>query len=750
MNRRHFLIAAGLASGGFLVGCADSARQQLSDASLPLDKGQVALNGWVKVGPDGRVTVSMAHSEMGQGVHTGLLMLVIEELDCGWENIGFENAPIDRLYGNVAGMAEGVPFRADDDGLLARSARWTMLRVAQQLGLMMTGGSSSVRDLWPVLREAAAVTRETLIEAVASAKSLAPSVLTLESGHFLVDGKPVMSLGKAVQLLGASPTPAARWTLREPSDFRYIGKPMPRKDASTRLDGTAQFGIDVRRPGMLYAAIRFCPVRTAAVRSFEGGKAAAAPGVRGVITVPPLRGGTGGVAVVADRYWQARKALALVTLESEDVPMAAFSSAAAQTGLAQALDEEDGFTYWHKGDPDVELEKSARQLTAEYSVPWLAHTTLEPMNCTVEYHGDRATVWAPTQVPGMTRAVAAEALGLEPEQVELSVTLLGGGFGRRAEVDFVAQAATIARQFPGRPVQLLWSREDDVQHDFYRPACVSRFTAGLDGEGRIAAWRNISASQSIVPDFLARTFGMPGMGPDKTTSEGAFDQAYAFPHARVAHVVVDLPVPVGFWRAVGHSHQSFFVESFIDECAHAAGRDPLAYRLELLAEHPRERAVLELAAARAGWPQAREAGRALGLALHESFGTLVAQVAEVSRTEAGRIRVHRIVCAVDCGIPINPNLIAQQMESAVIYGLSAALGGRIDIENGQVQQGNFDDYPTLSLAECPVIETHLVQSAAPPGGIGEPGLPPVAPAVANAVFALTGTRLRTLPLAFPA
>ena len=750
MNRRHFLIAAGLASGGFLIGCTDSARQQLTHGSLPLDNGEIALNGWVKVGPDGRVTVAMARSEMGQGIHTALLMLVIEELDCGWDNIGFENAPIDRLYGNVASMAEGVPFRPDDDGLLARGARWTMHEVALQLGLMVTGGSSSVRDLWPVLREAAAVTRETLLNAVAVEKSLSPEKLSLQSGNVLHEGDAVMSLGDAVRLLGAKPVPATRWTLRDPADFRYIGKPLPRKEALAKIDGTAQFGLDIRRPDMLFAAIRFCPVRTADVRSFEGSKAAAAPGVRGVVAVPPLHGGTGGVAVVADRWWQARKALPLVELEGENTAMAEFSSESAMAKLAKALDEEDGFTFWRQGDPEPALEGSARRLTAEYSAPWLAHTTLEPMNCTVEYHGDRATVWAPTQVPGMARAAAAKVLELDAEQVDLQVTLLGGGFGRRLEVDMVGQAAAIARHFPGRAVQLVWSREDDVQHDFYRPACVSRFEAGLDADGRVVAWRNTTASQAIVPEYLARTLGMPGMGPDKATSEGAFDQAYEFPHAHVAHVTVDLPVPVGFWRAVGHSHQAFFKEIFIDECAHAAKQDPLDYRLALLADHPRERAVLQLAAERAGWPRASAEGRALGLALHESFGTLVAQVAEVSRSETGGIRVHRVVCAVDCGLAVNPNLIAQQMESAVVYGLSAAMSGRIDIENGRVQQGNFHDYPALALSQCPVIETHLVPSTAPPGGIGEPGLPPVAPAVANAFHALTGTRLRALPLTLPA
>jgi isoquinoline 1-oxidoreductase beta subunit len=333
----------------------------------------------------------------------------------------------------------------------------------------------------------------------------------------------------------------------------------------------------------------------------------------------------------------------------------------------------------------------------------------------------------------------------------MQVTYLGGGFGRRLEVDVVAQAASIAKAFKGRAVQLVWSREEDTRHDFYRPACVARFEAGLDAQGQITAWRNVSAGQAITPNFLPRNVGMPGMGPDKTTSEGAYDVAYEFPNVRVGHVTVDLPVPVGYWRAVGHSHQAFFKESFLDECAHAAKADPLSYRLQLLAQHPRQKAVLELSAKKADWgqplPPAPDGARqARGIALHESFGTLVAQVAEVSVDAQGAIRVHRVVCAIDCGLAVNPNTIAQQVESSVAFGVSAALHGRIDIENGQVKQSNFHDYPALRMNESPLVETHIVPSTAHPEGVGEPALPPIAPAVANAVFALTGQRLRSLPL----
>jgi isoquinoline 1-oxidoreductase beta subunit len=426
--------------------------------------------------------------------------------------------------------------------------------------------------------------------------------------------------------------------------------------------------------------------------------------------------------------------------------------------LTDRLAADDGFGYFSQGDPAAALQQAAKTLKAEYSAPLLAHATLEPQNCTVHYtpdakDGPRATVWAPTQVPGLGRWAAAKALGLDSEQVAMNVTLLGGGFGRRLEVDFIAQAAHVAKALPGVPVQTFWSREQDSTHDFYRPPCVARYQAGFDSQGRLTAWVAASAGPSIVQQFLGRQFGLPGSGPDKTTAEGAFDQPYEWPTARISHAIVPLPVPVGFWRSVGHAHQAFFKESFVDEAAHVAGQDPLAFRLALLQNHPRHAAVLRKAADQAGWgqplaPAADGAPRARGIALHHSFGSIVAQVAEVSvdPADAKRIRVHRVVAAIDCGTAINPNHIRQQMESAVVFGLSAALYGEVTLEAGQVRQTNFHDQPLLRGADCPVIETTILPSTLPPEGVGEPGTPPIAPAVANALFALTGKRLRSLPL----
>jgi isoquinoline 1-oxidoreductase subunit beta len=498
------------------------------------------------------------------------------------------------------------------------------------------------------------------------------------------------------------------------------------------------------------------PVRGGSVRSFDPSRAQGQPGVKAVVKFDALHGASGGIAVVADHPWRARKAVEAVDATWNDGPMAGFSTDAAYERLTAALDRDAGFSFWTVGDVDTALAGAATRLQAEYRAPYLAHGALEPINCVAQFKDGQGEIWVPTQVAGFARRAAAEVLGIDEAKVTVHVTSLGGGFGRRLETDFVAQAASIARQVPGAPIQVLWSREDDTRHDFYRPAGVSRFEAGLDVDGRLTAWRNVSAGQSVVAAFMPRNAGMPVAGPDKTTAEGSFDQAYAFPAVRVGQVKVDLPVPVGFWRAVGHSHQAFFIESFLDECAHAAKTDPLAFRLALLADRPRQKAVLDLAASRAGWgqpprPAADGARTARGIALHESFGSVVAQVVEVSVGPDRVIRVHRVVCAIDCGLAVNPAGIAQQMESAVLFGLGAALFGEVTFNGGRVVPGNFHEMRPLRLAESPpVIETHIVPSSQPPMGVGEPGLPPIAPAVANALFALTGQRLRRLPLGLAA
>jgi isoquinoline 1-oxidoreductase beta subunit len=502
---------------------------------------------------------------------------------------------------------------------------------------------------------------------------------------------------------------------------------------------------------MLYAAVKMAPVLNANIEKIDAREVQSLHGVKGVVQFDNAYGGTGGVAVIADSYWKAQLAVKKIQLTLAPHALDNFSSANNLADLKKINDSESGFNFWKIADANKVIAESKHTLTAEYTAPFLAHATMEPMNCTVEYRGDSATLWVPTQVPGLARKTAAKILGLADENVIINVTYLGSGFGRRGEVDFIAQAASIAKLCKGQAVKVIWSREEDMQHDFYRPAAVARFSAALDDAGNITAWRSQSAAQPIVPAVMKRLFGLPAAGPDKTTAEGAYDQAYAFPAVQVSHASTEQTIPVGFWRSVGHSHQAFFIESFMDECAHAAKADPLQYRLNLLANRPRERRVLELAAEKAEWnkplqPTAEGYKKARGIALHESFGSIVAQVVEVSVNSSNVIRVHKVVCAIDCGIAVHPDIIAQQMESGIIFGLSAALYGEIHIENGQVKEKNFNDYRIVRISESPMIETHIMQSNAHPEGVGEPGVPPIAPAVANAIFALTGQRLRNLPL----
>jgi isoquinoline 1-oxidoreductase beta subunit len=753
MKRRHFILGSTGVAGALVVGWALLPPRQRLTLSVPLSvtAGQSALNGWVRIGTDDSVVVAMPKSEMGQGTHTGLAMVLADELDADWARVRVEPSPIDAIYFNQATVVDALPFHPDDLGGLKRVAAWMTAKTMREIGLMVTGGSSSIKDLWLPMRQAGASARAMLVAAAAQAWGVPVAEVSVASGVVSHASGRKARLGEFAAAAAALPVPAEP-VLKTPAQFKLIGRPQPRLEASAKGQGRAVFGLDVQPPGLQYASIRMCPTLGGRVASFEAQAAQALPGVKRVLAVPGFNGGTAGVALVADTPWHALKALEQVKITwDEAVPAASLSSNQALDKLAQTLDRDEGFAFYKTGDVEAALKGAARTLTAEYRAPWLAHATLEPQNCTVQFKDGKATVWAPTQVPDLARRAAARALDIPADKVDVQVQLLGGGFGRRLEVDFIAQAAFIARAGEGVPVQTFWTRAEDTAHDFYRPAAVSRFKAGLDASGKLVAWHNVSAGQAITPQIIGRLFGLPGAGPDKTTSEGAFDQAYEWPHARIGHAAVDLPMPIGFWRSVGHSHQAFFKESFVDEVAAAAGQDPVAFRAALLQNHPRHLQVLRRVAALAGWgqplPPAPGGGkRALGVALHQSFGSIVGQVAEVSQGPDKTIRVHRVCCVIDCGTPVAPNLIRQQMEGGIVFGLSAALYGRVTVENGRVQQSNFHDYPVLRIDACPAIETEIIASTAHPEGVGEPGTPPIAPAVANAFFALTGQRLRSLPL----
>ena len=751
MKRRHILGGIALGTGALVVGWSIlPPRQRLMPSqAMPKADQQTALNGWVRVGEDDKVTVIMSKSEMGQGVFTGLAMMLADELDARWDQVGFEQSSYDNIYNNQSVAADGLPFHPDNHGAVKRFAQWMTHKTMREFGLMATGGSSSMKDLWLPMREAGASARAMLLDAAAHKWQLPVGECTVKDGVVSHPSGVSAKFGELAALAAQRPRPALL-TLKTPDQFKLIGRPAPRLEGRSKTDGSAMYTADYQPEGLLYACVRMNPELGAPLTSFEATKALAMPGVRQVLAVPANKGSTAGVAVVAQSTYQAMKALRQVQVVWGHGPAQAWSSAQIQDALKQGLSSDDAHTYFEQGDADKALKSAAKTLEAQYSAPYLAHATMEPISCTVWLKNGEAEVWAPSQVPDAARHIVAGVLGVPKERVTLHVPLLGSGFGRRLELDFVAQAAFIAKALPGVPVQTLWDRSQELQHDFYRPACLSHYSAGLDAQGQVVAWKNRSASQSIAADMVTRLLGVPGGGPDKTTAEGAFDQAYEWPHAQISHVTVKLPIPVGSWRSVGHSHQAFFKESFVDEVAHASGQDPLAFRLSMLKNHPRHARVLQLAADQSGWGKPLPASpdgskRALGLALHESFGSIVAQVAEVSVVNQ-QIRVHRVVCAVDCGTVVNPDGVAQQMESAVVFGLSAALYGEITLAQGQVQQSNFHDHPVLRIDKAPEIVTHTVASDAHPEGMGEPGTPPIAPAVANAVFALNGQRLRSLPL----
>jgi len=753
VRRRGWLLAGAGGAGALLVGWSLlPQRSRLGNArDMRQGDGGFALNGWIKIAADGAVVIAMPRAEMGQGVHTALPMLAAEELDVPLSTVRIEQAGADTIYGNVAMQVASLPFHPMDSEGPERPARvrageWIVGKVARELGINATGGSSSIADAWDVLRLAAATARASLLGAASLEWKLPVAELTVAAGIVSHPSGRSAPYGQLARYAAA--TPPGTVTLKDRAAWKIIGKPAPRLDLPAKVDGSARFGLDVRPPGLLYAAVRMCPMLGGSPGAIAPNAALAMPGVLRLVRLPAYAGSTAGFAVVGNTTWHARQGAQAVDVTWQQRPRGALDSRAIHGALLDALATGGGTTFHRQGDVDVAEGQAARTVQATYSAPYLAHATMEPMNCTARVADGKVEIWTPTQVPQMARAIAAQVAGVAIENVTLHATLLGGGFGRRLEVDCVAQAVRVAMDCGGAPVQLSWSREEDTTHDFYRPMQVAQLRAGLDNRGNVTSLNIISAGDAITPRWMGRNLPVlsgPVDIPDKTTAEGLFDQSYGIAHQRIRHVATHMGVPVGFWRAVGHSHNAFFCESFIDELAASVVKDPLAMRRELLSHAPRHLAVLDLAAEKAGWGKSMPSGRARGIALHESFGSIVAQVAEVSLQD-GKPRVHRVICAIDCGTAVNPGIVAQQMEGAVIFALTAALYGRIDILRGEVQQANFPSYGMVRMAGAPRVETWIVPSLRTPAGVGEPGVPPLAPAVANALYALTGKRCRTLPL----
>jgi len=727
LSRREFVRAAAAAGAGltlavYFEGCANGAP--------PPPAGAFAPDAFLRIVPDGAVTVVVGRSEMGQGASTGLAMIVAEELDADWPRVKFVQGPAARAY-YIALPSSPLPVQ-------------------------ITGASTSIRHSWTAMRRAGATARAMLVAAAAARWGVPAAACRTDAGTVRHDGSG-RSLDYGALVTDASALDVPRDVLlKDPKSFRIIGRRLDRLDTPDKVRGAATFGMDVRVPGMAYASVERSPVFGGRVATVEG--EAAARAVAGVVQVVRL---DDRVAVVAEHYWQAVKGRRALKVTWDEGAAAGIDSVGIHTQLGALLDAPGGKPARRVGDADEVLSTVGEPITARYDAPYLAHATMEPMNCTAWVHDGLVEVWAPTQFQmapwfvngGGARGVAAAAAGVSADKATIHTTFLGGGFGRRLEVDYVSEAVRVATEVR-RPVQVIWSREDDVQHDYYRPITAHALTAALGPDGLPIAWRQRIACQAIIrswlpgwlPDWSLSLTGTLENGVEPSAVEGSADMPYAVPNLLVDWRELVLPVPVGYWRSVGHSQNSFVTESFVDELAAAAGQDPVAYRRALLQGEPRVLAVLDLAAEQAGWATPLPAGRARGVAVVRSFGSIVAEVAEVSVSPAGVVRVHRVTCAVDCGTPINPGLIEAQMQGGVVFGLTAALQGEITLAKGRVVQNNFYDYTLLRMPAAPVVDVHIVPSAEPPGGVGEPGVPPIAPAVANAVYALTGQRLRKLPL----
>jgi isoquinoline 1-oxidoreductase subunit beta len=704
-SRRGFLQAAATAGGGLMLGI-----------SLPLAEGEAqtaaaaafAPNAFIRIEGNGRIVLVMPYVEMGQGTYTSISMLIAEELEVGLGQVQVEHAPPnEKLYGNP---------------LLG--------------GIQATGNSNAVRASWQPLRQAGAAARTMLVSAAAKRWTVDPASCRAQAGEVVhaPTGRR-LKYGDVAADAARLPVPE-NVPLKRPEDFKLVGTPARRLDTPAKVNGTAIYGIDVRLPGMKIATLAQSPVFGGRVQSVDDAAAKAVKGVRQVVRLEDA------VAVVADHMGAAKKGLAALVIQWDDGPHAKLDTKEIVDALEKAT-LEAGAVAQNVGDVDKAMAGAVTKVEAIYQVPFLAHATMEPMNCTVHVRKDGCEVWVGSQVLARAQAATAKVTGLPLDKVVVHNHLIGGGFGRRLEVDGVTRAVEIAKHVDG-PVKVVWTREEDIQHDMYRPYWFDRMSAGLDGSGMPVAWNHRFAGSSVIARWLPPAFNN---GLDSDTTEGAIDLAYALPNLHVEYRRVEPPgIPTAFWRSVGPSHTVYVVESFMDELAVAAKQDAVAYRRALLDKAPRAKAVLDLAAQKAGWGQPLPPRLGRGVSVQFAFATYMAQVAEVEVSKDGAVRVRRVVCAVDCGIVVNPDTVRAQMQSAIMFGITAALYGEITLKNGRVEQSNFDNYQILRINEAPEVEVHIVQSQEPPGGMGEAGTSLIVPAVANAIFAATGKRLRKLPV----
>ncbi|NJO18460.1 MAG: xanthine dehydrogenase family protein molybdopterin-binding subunit [Thioploca sp.] len=698
LTRREFLTSSTAIASGLVIGFYWPASLHLVEAAEP--KSAIEMNAWLRIDTDDSVTVLIAHSEMGQGIYTALPMLVAEELEADWDKIKIVMAPIAEPYKNPL------------------------------IGAQLTGGSSSIRSRWESLRIAGATARIMLIQAAAERWQVKPETCQAQQGKVThLESHRVLTYGQLAEA-AAKLSPPPNPPLKSVDQFKLIGKPTRRLDTPAKVDGSAIFGIDVRLTNMKIAAVQQAPVFGGSVASYD---AEAAKALK-VVELP------NGIAVVANNYWEAKNGLEKLKVKFKSTEHDSQDSTTITQLFQKGLTETGAIAY-QSGDAAANLKTANKTLTMEYSVPFLAHATMEPMNCTADVKKDSAEIWVPTQAQEWSRAAVAKITGLPEDQITLHTTYLGGGFGRRVEVDFVTQAALISKQI-GQPVKVIWSREEDMQQDVYRPAMLAKFMVGLDEKGTPIAL----TSRIVGPSIFHRVNpAQVKNGVDRTAVEGIADLSYDIPHQHTDYVMKNTHIPVGFWRSVGHSHNAFFIESLIDEIAHETRQDPYQLRRTLLNHKPEFIKVLDTLAEKSAWEKPIAPDRFRGMAIHQSFGSIVGQVAEISVDKAGGFTAHRVVCVVDCGIAVNPATIEAQMQGSIVYGLNA-LKQAITIKAGRVEQNNFPNYPLLTMADMPQIEVHIVTSGGKIGGIGEPGTPPIAPAVTNALFAANQKRIRHLPI----
>ncbi|MFC3615571.1 molybdopterin cofactor-binding domain-containing protein [Lutimaribacter marinistellae] len=729
--RRTFLIGSAAIVGGVAFGVY-KVRQPAANPLAPGDGA--ALNPFVMINGDG-ITLIAPRAEMGQGVRTTWAALIAEELDVGLDQVRVIHGPAAKAYYNSALIGDALPGRGYDKSDFQHNLGEALGEAAKLFSLQVTGGSTSMKDGFERMRAAGASARETLKAAAAERLGVPARDLRTQAGRVIApDGTEIAYTDLAAEAARLDPVETP---LRDPGEWRLLGADQPRVDMIEKATGTAQFGIDVRLPGMKFAAIRRNPAPGGGMAGFDDYALRDMPGVEKVVDIGD------GVAVISSNTWLAQRAVDAIEIAWTEPPYPAETDALFDR-IAAAFEDSPNSTMRDDGDADT-LPQGATELTAEYRLPYLAHATMEPMTATALISGDGAEIWTGTQAPTLMAMKVAGTAGIDTDQVTVHTTYLGGGFGRRAEVDFGVIATLVAMEMPGTPVQTTWSREEDMRHDFYRPAALARMRGGVQ-DGKAVLLDAQVATQSPTQQITERMIGMPGAGPDKVLVEGLFNQPYAIPAYRARGHIADLSVPVGFWRSVGNSHNAFFVESFIDEMAHAAGRDPLDFRLELMrSEHEPSARCIEAVREMSGWTGETPDGVGRGVAFCYSFGTPVAQVIEVVDRD-GSIHIDKAWIACDIGLALDPRNVAAQMEGGMIYGLSAACFGEITFADGAIEQGNFPDYEALRMHTTPKTQVQVLENNKFMGGAGEPGTPPAAPALANAIFDLTGKRARSLPL----